>query len=129
MRLLLLAGLCLALSGCVTAEQINMMVASSTPPTSVEKKIIKEYVRNNFKDPYSIRDAEVSYFFVNSRGNRTGCINVNAKNGFGGYIGRRFTSFQINGGHVVYALENDLGCDMINNKGIRWIRFPALERL
>ena len=67
-----------------------------TYPTSAETKLtIRELVRNNFRDPYSIKDAAISNSWQTDRGLSISptyfsvCIKFNSKNKFGGYNGRR----------------------------------------
>lgn len=106
------------------------MLANATPATANERRVITEYVRETFKDPYSIRDAEISYFFVNSKGHRAGCISLNGKNSFGAYIGKREMGLQIAGGKlIIYAVQDDISCKTMTNRGIRWQQFPELEAL
>lgn len=129
-KLLIVSALALAVSGCVTTEQVDKMVATSKPATPEERRIIVEYVRETFKDPYSIRDAEITYFFDNApRGGRAGCISLNAKNSFGAYIGKQFVSMVIDNGTVVRSVQDAPGCHTIESRGIKWQRFPELEAL
>lgn len=122
-------ALALAVSGCVTSEQVSKAVTSSTPATLKERRIIIDYIRNTLKDPYSIRDAEISYFFVNSRGNRAGCLSFNAKNSYGAYIGKTLNSVVISDDQVIYAVQSDGGCHALQNQGVRWEKFPELEAI
>ncbi|MTH96657.1 hypothetical protein [Roseibium sp. RKSG952] len=130
MKLLVMLILTIGLAGCVTTEQVDQMVAHSKPATPEERRIIVNYVRNTFKDPYSIRDAQISYFFDNTpRGGRAGCLSLNAKNSFGAYIGVKYTSIVIDNGRVVRSLQDAPGCFMIVNSGIKFQKFPELEAL
>ena len=129
-KLLIVSALAFAVSGCVTTEQVDKMVSTSKPATQEEKRIIVEYVRETFKDPYSIRDAEISYFFDNApRGGRAGCVSLNAKNSFGAYIGKQFVSMVIDNGEVIRSVQDAPGCHTIEARGIEWQKFPELEAL
>ncbi|WP_321335391.1 hypothetical protein [Breoghania sp.] len=129
-RTSIFGAIVLALSGCVTTEQVDNMVASSRPATPEERQIIVDYVRGTFKDPYSIRDARISYFFDNTpRGGYAGCISLNAKNSFGGYIGTKFVSMVINNGQIIRSMEDAPGCHSIQARGIKWQPFTELEAL
>ncbi|MHC1547261.1 hypothetical protein [Phyllobacterium sp. K27] len=60
-------------------------------PTEREVNSVAQAINNNFADPYSIRDAEISQILVvNSEGGFI-CILANAKNRMGGYDGKRYS--------------------------------------
>jgi hypothetical protein len=123
-------SLAVGLAGCVTTEQVDRLVAGSQPASADERRIIVSYVRDTFKDPYSIRDAEISYFFDNApRGGRAGCISLNAKNSFGAYIGKQFVSIVIDNGKVIRSVQDAPGCHTVGSRGIKWQKFPELEAL
>ena len=103
------------------------------PATGWQKRAIIQYVRNNFKDPYSIRDAEVSFYGMqaeHSTKERTiVCVQLNARNGFGGYMGRRIGQFELGARSVRSATEDHPQCTEMNGSGLRYEPFPELEAL
>jgi len=90
---------CVGLSGCATAPgPITGSVQSA--PANYRAQII-QYVKSNFKDPYSIRDASISSAPKQdyspmplpngtwASGFWVVCFKANTKNSFGGYTGIR----------------------------------------
>lgn len=83
-------------------------------PYPVEyEQIIKNYMQGILKDPSS-----ATYQFLGSPrsgwngmgGKKFGymvCVNINAKNSFGGYTGNRMSYFMIHYGRVIYASHGD----------------------
>lgn len=127
---IVMCGVAILLSGCITTKQMQTVVDTSTPATKEEKRAIVDYVRNNFKDPYSIQDAEISYFGMNPDNRRVGCVALNAKNSFGAYTGRKDTAVVMaNGSSVLRTLVDAPDCKRVRRHGIRWQRFTELEAL
>lgn len=76
------------------------------PPPTNYRQIVRDYVRQTFKDPYSVRDAEISPpkmtegpTLIPPLGPMTMawvvCIRANAKNAFGAYTGLQQTAVVI----------------------------------
>ncbi len=91
-RRLILSAICgVAITGCVSQPP-----GTSTPAvtwtkdsaTGNEKKIAKEKVTSQLKDPESARYGEI-WALNGSNGHRTVCGYVNAKNSYGGYTGEK----------------------------------------
>jgi hypothetical protein len=80
-------------------------------PTNYED-LIKSYLRENLKDPYSVRDLSISppvrvavWTGVVRDGNVEGwrsCVSYNAKNGFGGYVGQQYKSYYLKDGTFMF---------------------------
>jgi hypothetical protein len=92
--LLALGGL---LSACATAPE-GITGSIQQPPTNYRDQI-RSYVKTNFKDPYSIRDAKIANSPMRddtplplpsglwASGFYVVCFSANAKNAFGAYAG------------------------------------------
>ena len=126
-RLLLIAGVSAGLSGCVTQEQMDAVYASQRPPTEAEKAVIVNAARDQYFDPYSIRDAEISGVVrLNDQGLEAVCVKANAKNRMGAYTGRTATSMRLMNGKLVGMLENAPACA---SPQMQYRPFAELENL
>jgi hypothetical protein len=84
-----------ALAGCQTNQgfteaKINQIIDNARPPSPAIKAALLEAGREALKDPYSIRDAQIT-FVVKPFADPTievVCVRFNSKNSFGGYVGR-----------------------------------------
>ncbi len=111
-----MAACAMVLAGCQTdgAGQ-SPASASAGPPPANFRQLAVEHVKTTFKDPYTIRDAEIATApkramgpSLNSDGFTTPwviCIRANAKNAMGAYTGRKFTAIAMNSEKVVNAWE------------------------
>jgi hypothetical protein len=70
------------LSGCASVQTDP----EQPPPTDYREQIVANKI-NFFKDPDSVRDAEIGTLRPNMFGWRV-CLKANAKNAYGGYTGR-----------------------------------------
>lgn len=128
-RLLTLIACGFCISGCVGAADPrvqNQRLETQRPASAAEKSAIADYVRMNFFDPYSVRDARLSYVF-DMAGQKTFCLAVNAKNQYGAYVGNRLSQYAFSDNGV--QLVNDLvfhgvGC---GNPAVVYRPFPELE--
>lgn len=118
------------LPGCVTQQQVDSLYENQRPPTKQEKAVVVDFIRNKFYDPYSLRDAEISYVSSTAGLGDSGyqlCVYLNGKNRVGGYIGKQIVSIDIDQGKVVYATPNVLfGCDRTRRTVIP---FPEAENI
>lgn len=84
------------LAGCATSP--GTTTGSIQKPPEQYREQIRSYVKNNFKDPYSIRDAQISPPLRDDNpmplpsglwasGFYIVCFKANAKNAFGAYTG------------------------------------------
>jgi hypothetical protein len=127
-RVFVFIALC-PLGGCVTT-----MERSTTPVSANMRSAIVEAVRNTWRDPYSIRDAEISQAiqpqgYTGAR--RAVCIRVNARNGFGGYTGRQISCFAFDGTNIV-GTTSGLPVNMATsdeNNLLNWRPFLEVERI
>jgi hypothetical protein len=124
----LIPALALTLTGCVSQEQITKMNSEAAPPSPALKQTILQAARTHLKDPYSVRDAEISgEITLDAKTNTTAvCVRYNAKNGFGGYVGRTTTAVRLVKGTPVAAFENQAAC---NHPALRYYPFPETKQL
>lgn len=99
-----------AATGCVSTHQID------EPAPAEYRQIISRHIRENFFDPYSIRDASIA---PPKRGQLSRadaiaveqgwivCFRANAKNRSGGYTGQKTTAYLVRGGAVVTSHTGD----------------------
>ncbi|WLR90953.1 hypothetical protein [Shinella zoogloeoides] len=120
--IIILATATVALSGCMTGPQ---QIASQKPVTKEVRVAIAEAARNALRDPYSVRDAEISWIMGNATHNYV-CVRANSKNGFGGYTGRTGYVVAMSNGRPTGAYENNAWC---TRPDIKYERFGELEAL
>ena len=100
----------LALAGCQPTNQGSVVELAAQVPTNYRAQVA-EHFRKTLKDPYSVRDAEISQpttVFVGllNGGNAPGvCVRMNAKNSFGAYIGLKTDAVVFRNDVVVGSAE------------------------
>lgn len=115
----------LALTGCAVTPNPEAM----GPFPNNYKEIVMDHVLHTYFDPYSIRSASISY---PARGHilfQQGwivCLESNAKNKMGGYIGLRRTAYLLHGGAVVREAPNAPMCD---GSSVYYDEWPELEQI
>jgi hypothetical protein len=115
------------LGSCVSSEQMQDVFNSQRPPTAAEKQAAITYIKANFFDPYSIRDASLSNVVsLGKTGLNAMCARFNAKNRMGGYVGLSTTSLRLQGGAVVSALQDAPSC---GDERLQYVPFSELEGL
>lgn len=123
-RLIFVIATCTTLAGCQTAGE---RFAQQRPATSAERASIVAGARNVMRDPYSIRDAEISNFVPDVTGkNGHICVVANAKNAFGGYTGRKGWLVAMVDGKAVNAWEDHPMCGLAQ---MRYQPFPEIYKL
>lgn len=115
------------LVGCQTAEEVRVSFEQARPaPSAVKAQIVRD-ARDYLVDPYSIRDAEISFMQFNNRsGLHWLCVKANAKNRMGGYVGRQAIEVWVKDGRLAGNVPNSLAC---NSSALKWQAFPELEAL
>lgn len=140
MRHWFLLGACaIALAGCQTDGGTTASVASTTadagPPPANYRKIAADYVKATFKDPYSIRDAEIaapkpgSGPSLNADGFKTPwvvCMRANAKNSMGAYTGRKISALAVSDNRVTNAWDETQYSRTVC-EGVAYEPFPEIE--
>jgi hypothetical protein len=113
MRVIFAVVVVFGLAGCAGGREGTTGSISGSqlgPAPDNYRKIVSDYVRANFKDPYSIRDAQIaapvpSWGPVLVPGAFTPvwvvCLRANAKNSFGACTGVRDTAVLIHNGQSV----------------------------
>ncbi|MDH6265652.1 hypothetical protein M2360_001042 [Rhizobium sp. SG_E_25_P2] len=126
-KLLMLAIAGMALSGCQTQAELQTAMTEAKPaPASVKAAIVRD-ARDYLVDPYSVRDAEISYMQFNKHSKlHWVCVKANAKNRMGGYTGRQAVEVVVRNGQLVSNLPNSPAC---NSPSLKWQAFPELEAL
>ena len=117
----------LGLAGCQTQAELQTAISDSKPASAMVKTAIVKDARDYLVDPYSVRDAEISYVQFNKHsGLHWLCVKANAKNRMGGYTGRQAVEVWVQNGQLAGNLPNSLAC---NNPSMKWQAFPELEAL
>jgi hypothetical protein len=111
-----------ALTGCMTGPE---QLASQRPVTPAVRQAIAEAARTALRDPYSVRDAEISWI-MGREPHTYVCVKANSKNGFGGYVGRNGYTVFMNNGRPTNVTMNNAWC---NEPAIKYVRFTELENL
>ena len=124
---ILIGAACLMLTGCVTQQQADDVMASQRPPSASIKAAIVKDARDYLIDPYSVRDAEISSVMDAPGGKmQFVCVKANARNAMGGYTGRQTISVRMVGSRPVSTNPNAYACGM---PLLRWYPFKELEGL
>lgn len=109
-----------------TAENYSGAIAASVPASpSIKAQIVRD-ARDLLKDPYSIRDAEISNVATFSNGGQGVCVKANTKNAFGGYAGRQTMAINIRNGILV---GNTINSPLCSRPDVKYQPFPELEAL
>lgn len=109
MRAVLVIGLVATLSGCTTMGKPN--ASFSEPYPDNYRQLVVDGIRQNYFDPYSVRDAEIAVprqgpsWDIGGKDGWVVCVRANAKNRLGGYVGKSDSAFMIVGGKVVSYLD------------------------
>ena len=114
-RWCVLMACAVALAGCQTDGGGTSAVAAQAGPAPANyREIAADYIRSSFKDPYTIRDAEIAAPIpgrgpsLNADGFKTPwvvCVKANAKNSMGAYTGRKITALAVSDSRVVNAWD------------------------
>ena len=117
----------LVLAGCQSQGELQTAINDARPASALVKTAIVKDARDYLVDPYSVRDAEISYVQFNKHsGLHWLCVKANAKNRMGGYSGRQAVEVWIRNGQLAGNLPNSPAC---NNPSLKWQGFPELEAL
>jgi hypothetical protein len=117
----------LALVGCQSPAEQQAAISEAVPaPRAVKAAIVRD-ARDFLVDPYSIRDAEISYMQLNARsGLHWLCVKANARNRMGGYTGRQTIEVLVRSDQLAGNVPNSPACGRAD---LRWEAFPELEAL
>lgn len=120
-------SVCAIITGCQTPQEMQTAINEATPASASVKAAIVKDARDYLVDPYSVRDAEISYMQFNKHSRLHWlCVKANAKNRMGGYSGRQAVEVWIRKGQLAGNLPNGPAC---NNPSLKWQGFPELEAL
>lgn len=107
--------------------------ATTSPPENY-RQLALAYARQNFVDPFSVRDASISqpmqvgYGLTGSQMVWVTCIRANAKNRMGGYAGLQETVVAFSGDSLDVSRSGPAGSGTACREAI-YSPFPELERL
>ncbi|WP_156418517.1 hypothetical protein [Aureimonas sp. D3] len=134
-RFTLLAALAaapLTLSGCQTAEFNQTAMDRQRPATEAEVNGVLKGMRDSLRDPYSVRDAEISNVFelksVGSQPDQHVCVKGNTRNGFGAYTGRQTYLVYLRNG-VAFGVNQDIFAQSLCNRVGGYRPFTEVRRL
>ena len=122
-KYIVLISLAVGLSGCATVDEAAL---DAKPPSRELREAIVDKARDVLFDPYSVRDAEISYLVDLPGPSDAVCVKLNAKNRLGGYTGRQVNAVYVQNGVLLAAGSNPRLC---NNSMLNWVRFPEIEAL
>ncbi len=119
--------LALGLSGCL-ANRYIALTEDTRKPTAADKKIIIDYVKSAYFDPYSIRDAKISPIMkIKDKTLEFYCLELNSKNRLGGYVGLRRKLYLLSSEDT--ALFEDENGTVCESTSLTYVPFPELEKL
>lgn len=99
------------------------------PYPSDYKQALKTHILRTYFDPYSIRSASVAQPIQGHLFFQQGwivCLELNAKNRMGGYIGLKRTAYLINRENVINSMEDAPLC---NDTTLSYSSWPELEEM
>ncbi|RMX61887.1 hypothetical protein SADFL11_00048920 [Roseibium alexandrii DFL-11] len=127
MRFIAIFAATVFVAGCQTSAELTASFDEAKPAPASVKSAIVDAARDFLYDPYSVRDAEISYMQLNKRsGLHWLCVKANTKNQMGGYTGRQAIEVIVKDGKLVGNLPNSAAC---RNTQLRWQKFHKLEAL
>jgi hypothetical protein len=114
---------------------VLLSLGQAEAKTSYEKQAVIEWVKQNLRDPYSIRGAKITAPVSFGDDAVLVCVEMNAKNAYGGYIGAERHPFVFKAGRVVgpnqyYSARVNVTTSTCEGAlPLNWRPFPELERL
>ena len=105
----LFAMLSFSLTACTTDTNPGL-------PPSDYRRLMKTYINKDFFDPYSLRDVALSEPVAGQMYGSYGwivCLQANAKNRMGGYIGLSKTAYLIKNNAIATTEKNSPFCETV----------------
>jgi hypothetical protein len=99
------------------------------PYPSDYQETIKSHVMNSYFDPYTLRSVSVTepkQGYLTFKQGWLVCLELNAKNRMGAYVGIQRTAYLINRDKVVRVMKEAPLC---NDEKLIYIKWPELERM
>lgn len=94
------AALAIVAAGCQTTPQ------DAGPRPSNLRALMKDYIKNNYFDPYSLRDVEIGEPELwEGRGGWVFCFKANGKNQMGAYTGLTTKVYMVRDGKIIDFVE------------------------
>lgn len=128
-----LATATLTLAGCQTQStnqpnKVDQIIDNARPASPALKAALLEGAREALKDPYSIRDAQISFVVkpFPDQSIELVCVRFNSKNSFGGYEGRTNMAVRVKNNQIIAYRQEDPVC---YHPRVKWFPFPEVKRL
>lgn len=124
----------LSLAGCMEGGGPSTAAPTASSPPENYRQLALTYARQNFVDPFSVRDASISlpmqigYGFTGSQMVWVTCIRANARNRMGGYAGLQETVVAFSENSLDLARSGPAGSGTACKAAV-YSPFPELERL
>jgi hypothetical protein len=112
----------------VTACAVTPNQDEIGPFPSDYRDIVKNHLLRTLFDPYSVRSASISLPTQGHLLFRQGwivCVELNAKNRMGGYVGLQRTAYLINRGSIAQSMEKAPLCD---GNQLAYNKWPDIEQ-
>lgn len=117
----------LFLAGCAGPGQLATTGTEHVGPYPENwEYLVRDYIKANFADPYSIRDAMAAPPYRNSKlfyDTWTVCVRLNAKNQMGGYSGLTYYSFGIKNNAIDLVRYGNFDCE--RTSGAKALQYRA----
>ena len=124
MRFLVALAPLLLVSACAVAPNQDEI----GPYPSEYRDIIKKHLQRTLFDPYSVRSASISLPTQGHLLFRQGwivCVEMNAKNRMGGYVGIQRTAYLLNRGAIAQEMDMAPLCD---GNQLAYNKWPEMEQ-
>jgi hypothetical protein len=108
------AIICLGIAACAAPPAVTPQSAGPVPENY--KAILKAHIEKNYFDPYSLRNVAISKPALGKIGSEPGwlvCLQNNAKNRMGGYVGLKKDAYLIRNGGIIGSEDAALVCDTL----------------
>jgi hypothetical protein len=105
---------CFGIAACVTPPPASPQNAGPAPENY--KAILKAHIEKNYFDPYSLRNVAISKPTLGKIGSDPGwlvCLQNNAKNRMGGYVGLKKDAYLIRNGVVIGSEDGAQVCETL----------------
>ena len=121
-------------SACAVREANLRMLDDQRPTTLSERTSILAHIKDNFLDPYSIRDAEISQaapsMMLNGEMTLNICVAANAMNRYGAYAGKQTTLYYLTTSGRVLDTNKDAFAELFcASQRLRYEPFVEAEQL
>jgi len=109
MKRLIVAAVLLSLSGCA----VKWTQEGAGPYPDNYREVVAAHMKQSYFDPYTLRDVQIGEPIPGVFGMLQGylvCVQANARNRLGGYVGLARNSYLIDNTRVKFAISKDNRC-------------------